>query len=241
MMFLCGNGIDEFLHLSKRLLKTTLISCLLLRLLGRAAVLMPLQLCLSKSLRMCVDYRLLNGKTRKDAFPLPHIDKSLDALTSTCWFSTLDLASEYNQVPVAESDFGLFEWNHMPFRLYNAPSSFQRLMQWIFGDQQCQSLLLYLDDIVAFSSTTEQPLERLGSVLGHLQREGLKVKLSKCAFFQKEVRYLGHVISDKGVSTDPSKIKAVSSWASPATLSELYSFLGFASYYRRFVEGFAKL
>lgn len=83
---------------------------------------------------MCVDYRPLNGKTRKDAFPLPRIDKSLDNLASTCWFSTLDLASGYNQVPVAESDFGLFEWNRMPFRLYNAPSSFQQLMQWIFGD-----------------------------------------------------------------------------------------------------------
>ncbi len=202
------------------------------------------------SLHMCVDYRLLNGKTRKDAFPLPRIDESLDALTGARWFSTMDLASGYNQVPVAESDrpktafctpFGLFEWNRMPFGLCNAPSTFQRLMQRIFGDQQCQSLLLYLDDIVVFSTTIEQHLERLGVVLGRLQHEGLKVKLSKCAFFQREVRYLGHVISDQGVSTDPSKIEAVSNWPLPATLSELRSFLGFASYYRRFVEGFAKL
>ena len=202
------------------------------------------------NLRMCVDYRLLNGKTRKDAFPLPRIDESLDALTGARWLSTLDLASGYNQVPMAEADrlktafctpFGLFEWNRMPFGLCNDPSTFQRLMQRIFGDQQCQSLLLYLDDIVVFSSTTEQHLERLGVVLGRLQHEGLKVKLSKCAFFQQEVSYLGHVISDKGVSTDPNKVKAVSSWPSPATLSELRSFLGFASYYRRFVEGFAKL
>ena len=202
------------------------------------------------SLRMCVDYRLLNSKTRKDAFPLPRIDESLDALTGARWFSTMDLASGYNQVPVAESDrpktafctpFGLFEWNRMPFGLCNAPSTFQRLMQRIFGDQQCQSLLLYLDDIVVFSSTIDQHLERLGGVLGRLQHEGLKAKLKKCAFFQQKVRYLGHVISDQGVSTDPSKIEAVSNWPCPATLSELRSFLGFASYYRRFVEGFAKL
>lgn len=202
------------------------------------------------TVRMCVDYRLLNGKTRKDAFPLPRIDESLDALTGARWFSTMDLASGYNQVPVVESDrsktafctpFGLFEWNRMPFGLCNAPSTFQRLMQRIFGDQQCQSLLLYLDDIVVFSSTIEQHLERLSVVLGRLQREGLKVKLSKCAFFQQEVSYLGHVISDKGVSTDPSKIEAVSSWPPPATPSELRSFLGFASYYRRFVDGFARL
>lgn len=144
------------------------------------------------SLRMCVDYRQLNSKTRKDAFPLPRIEESLDALTGACWFSTLDLASGYNQVPVAESDraktafctpFGLFEWNRMPFGLCNAPSTFQRLMQRIFGDQQCQSLLLYLDDIVVFSSTIEEHLDRLKAVLGRLQKENLKVKLSKCAFF----------------------------------------------------------
>ncbi|XP_077957579.1 uncharacterized protein LOC144406215 [Gasterosteus aculeatus] len=134
-------------------------------------------------LRMCVDYRQLNSKTRKDAFPLPRIEESLDALSGACWFSTLDLASGYNQVPVAELDwaktafctpFGLFEWNRMPFVLCNAPSTFQRLMQRIFGDQQCQSLLLYLDDIVVFSSTVEQHLERLEVVLSRLQTEGLK-------------------------------------------------------------------
>lgn len=202
------------------------------------------------SLRMCVDYRQLNSKTRKDAFPLPRIDESLDALSGACWFSTLDLASGYNQVPVTEADrpktafctpFGLFEWNRMPFGLCNAPSTFQRLMQRIFGDQQCQSLLLYLDDIVVFSSSVEQHLERLKVVLGRLQAEGLKAKLSKCSFFQKEVHYLGHVISGQGVSTDQGKIEVVANWPVPTTVSELRSFLGFASYYRRFVEGFAKL
>lgn len=200
--------------------------------------------------RMCVDYRQLNNKTRKDAFPLPRIEESLDALTGARWFSTMDLASGYNQVPVTEEDrpktafctpFGLFEWNRMPFGLCNAPSTFQRLMQRLFGDQQCQSLLLYLDDIVIFSSTVSQHLERLDVVLGRLQQEGLKAKLAKCAFFQREVRYLGHVISDQGVSTDPSKVEVVANWQPPKTVSELRSFLGFASYYRRFVEGFAKL
>lgn len=129
----------------------------------------------------------------------------------------------------------------MPFGLCNAPSTFQRLMQRIFGDQQCQSLLLYLDDIVVFSGSVKQHLERLGVVLSRLEQEGLKVKLSKCAFFQQQVRYLGHVISNQGVATDPSKIEEVSSWPTPTTVSELRSFLGFASYYRQFVEGFAKL
>ena len=202
------------------------------------------------SLRMCVDYRQLNSKTRKDAFPLPRIEESLDALTGARWFSTMDLTSGYNQVPVTEADrpktafctpFGLFEWNRMPFGLCNAPSTFQRLMQRMFGDQQGQSLLLYLDDIVVFSSTVQQHLQRLDAVLGRLQQEGLKAKLSKCAFFQPEVHYLGHVVSANGVSTDPAKIEAVAKWPPPKTVSELRSFLGFASYYRRFVEGFAKL
>lgn len=201
-------------------------------------------------LRMCVDYCLLNSKTRKDAFPLPRIEESLDTLAGARWFTTLDLASGYNQVPVAEQDkpkttfctpFGLFEWNRMPFGLCNAPSTFQRLMQRMFGDQQCQSLLLYLDDIIVFSSSVSQHLQRLEVVLSRLQREGLKVKLEKCAFFQREVSYLGHIISCQGVSTDPAKIEAVAKWQRPSQVSELRSFLGFASYYRRFVEGFAKL
>ena len=201
-------------------------------------------------LRLCVDYRLLNTKTRKDAFPLPRIEESLDSLCGARWFSTIDLASGYNQVPVAEEDkpktafctpFGLFEFNRMPFGLCNAPSTFQRLMQRMFGGQQGQSLLLYLDDIIVFSSSVSEHLQRLEAVLGRLQQEGLKVKLGKCAFFQQQVNYLGHVISSQGVSTDPAKIEAVAKWPRPRQVAELRSFLGFASYYRRFVEGFAKL
>ena len=202
------------------------------------------------NLRLCVDYRLLNSKTRKDAFPLPRIEESLDALSGACWFSTIDLASGYNQVPMTEQDrpktafctpFGLFEFNRMPFGLCNAPSTFQRLMQRMFGKEQGQSLLLYLDDIIVFSSSVEQHLQRLEIVLDRLQKEGLKAKLEKCAFFRREVGYLGHVITSQGVSTDPKKIEAVSKWQRPRHISELRSFLGFASYYRRFVEGFAKL
>ena len=201
------------------------------------------------SLRMCVDYCLLNAKTRKDAFPLPCIEESLDALSGAQWFSTLNLASGYNQVPVSEPDkqkiafctpFGLFEWNRMPFGLCNAPSTFQRLMQRMFGEQQCESLL-YLDDIIVFSSSVSQHVQRLEVVLDRLQREGLKVKLSKCSFFRREVGYLGHIISDQGVATDPAKIESVAKWPRPGQVSELRSFLGFASYYRYFVEGFAKL
>ncbi len=129
----------------------------------------------------------------------------------------------------------------MPFGLCNAPSTFQRLMGRLFGDQQCQSLLLYLDDIVMFSTSIAQHLERLEVVLGRLEWDGLKARLEKCAFLQQEVRCLGHVISSRGVATNPSKITSVAQWPGPSSVTELRSFLGFSSYYRRFVEGFAKL
>lgn len=127
----------------------------------------------------------------------------------------------------------------MPFALCNAPGTFQRLMERIFGDQSFQSLLLYLDDIVIFSSSVEQHLQRLELVLQRLQQQKLKAKLNKCCFFCQEVKYLGH-FSAQGVATDPG-IAAVADWRQPHNIQELRSFLGFASYYRRFVEGFAKL
>lgn len=129
---------------------------------------------------MWVDYRPLN------AFPLPRIEESLDALSGARWFSTIDLASSYNQVPVLEKDrpktafctaFGLFKFNRMPFGLCNAPSTFQWLMQRMFGDQQGQSLLLYLDNILIYSSSVEQQLQRLEVVLGRPQKEGLNANL----------------------------------------------------------------
>lgn len=152
------------------------------------------------SIRLCVDYRQLNAKTRKDAYPLPRTEDSLDALSGARWFSTLDLASGYNQVPVAEKDkfkmafctpFGLFELNRMPLGLSNAPGTFQCLMERMFGDQRYNSVLLYLDDVIVFSSSVSQHLEKLEEVFSRLQQQGLKVKLSKCNFFSKTGQLLG--------------------------------------------------
>lgn len=121
--------------------------------------------------------------------------------------------------------FGLFEWNRMPFGLCNALDTFHQLMQRMFGDQQCQSLLLYLDDIIVFLSSISQQLQRLEVVLDQLQSKGLKAKLEKCTFFCPGVHYLGHVISRMGVSTDPAKIEAVVNWPHPHHVSALRSFL----------------
>jgi transposase InsO family protein len=198
---------------------------------------------------MCVDYRQLNAKTKPDAYPLPRIEEVLDALGGAKYFSTIDLASAYNQVEVNPTDrhktafttpMGLFEYNRMPFGLSNAPATFQRLMQGIFRDDLLQILICYLDDIIVYSNDIEEHLERLETVFLKLKEHGLKIEPKKCDFFKPKVSYLGHVVSSEGIETDPAKIEVVEKWPNPKTLKEVRSFLGFASYYRRFVPGFAK-
>lgn len=198
--------------------------------------------------RFCVDYRKLNEVTRKDAYPLPRIDDALDSLSNACWFSTLDLTSGYWQVEVDPKDRhktafttrqGLFEFNVLSFGLCNAPSTFQRLMDLILADLQWTTCLVYLDDIIVFGRTFHEHLTRLDGVLEKLRQANLKVKPSKCNLFSTQVHYLGHVISSEGVMPDPAKVEAVREWPIPANQTEVQSFIGLASYYRRFVRGFA--
>ena len=129
----------------------------------------------------------------------------------------------------------------MPFGLCGAPATFQRLMQSCLHDQIYQLLLVYLDDVIVFSKTFEEHLERLDKVLTRLAQHGLKIKREKCSFLQKAVSYLGYVVSSNGISTDPDKITVVENRPVPGTVKELRSFLGFASYYRRFVKDFSKV
>ena len=200
------------------------------------------------SVRMCIDYRKLNAITQKDAFPLPRIDDTLDILSGSKWFSTLDLISGYWQVEVAKEDRdktafctqeGLFEFKVMPFRLCNTPATFQRLMNLVLAGLQWSSCLVYLDDIIIVGSTFEEHMERSKAVLERLRKAGLKLQPLKCRFFQQEVQYLGHVVSKHGISTDPSKIEKVIQWPFPCSKKEVQQFLGFAGYYRRFIRDFS--
>ena len=204
----------------------------------------------SGEIRLCCDYRRLNSVTRKDSFPLPRIDECLDALGGAKYFTTLDLASGYHQVAMADSDkaktaftcpFGLYEYSRMPFGLCNAPATFQRLMNASMHDFIFRILLVYLDDLLVYDGTFESHLKSLEKVYLRLQQIGVRLNPEKCQFGYFLVCFLGHTVSADGVGTDPSKVEAVLNWPIPKTLKDVRSFLGLASYYRRFVKGFSSI
>jgi transposase InsO family protein len=200
--------------------------------------------------RCCVDYRQVNLLTRKDAYPLPRTDDCLDALAGARWFTTLDLRSSYHQIELEPSDAdktaficrrGSFRYLTMPFGLCNAGATFQRLMDVLMMGLKYETCVVYLDDIVVFSSSLNQHVERLELVLQRLQNAGLKLKPEKCKLMRRAVDFLGHIVSADGVSVNPDKISAVVDWPIPANITELRAFLGLCSYYRKFVQGFSEV
>ena len=201
-------------------------------------------------IRLCCDFRPINLRTRRDSFPLPRIEESLDALGGATVFSTLDLASGYHQVAMEEDDipktaftcpFGLFEWLRMPFGLCNAPSTFQRLMQKAMSGFLFEILLVYIDDLLVYSKDWDTHLEDLQKVLTRLKEIGVKLKPSKCQMGQPEVAFLGHRVSAEGIATDPDKLRDVEAFPPPKTLKNVRQFLGLTGYYRRFVKDYARI
>ena len=198
--------------------------------------------------RFCVDYRQLNNKTRKDAYPLPLISECLDTLGGASWFSTFDLRAGYHQVALHPRDRhktafvtrgGSFQFRVLPFGLCGSPASFSRLMGLVMAGLNFSICLIYLDDIIVFSKDLETHLQRLELVLERLVAVNLKLKPSKCHLLQKRVLFLGHIVSQEGIETDPRKIEAVRSWPTPTKLKEVRAFMGLCSYYRKFVPQFA--
>ena len=198
--------------------------------------------------RFCIDYRKLNSITEKNKYPLPRIEDTKDHLHGAKFFSTIDLYSGYWQIEINEEDKqktafttedGHFEFNRMPFGLTNAPATFQKLMNDILRPIKKEFALVYLDDIIIFSKTIESHIKHIQIVFDLLRREGLKIKPNKCTFLQKEVEYLGHIVTEDGIKPDPKKQEAIRNYPVPKNVDHLRSFLGLAGYYRKFVKNYA--
>ena len=205
----------------------------------------------SGALRFCVDYRMINKVTVKDAYALPRIEECFDYLAGAKMFSCLDLRSGYYQVEIEDSHkprtaftvgpLGFYEFNRMPFGLTNAPSTFQRLMEKVVGDCNLKECLVFLDDVIVHGRSHTEHLERLEKVFQKISSHGLKLNGEKCSFFKRRIKYLGHIVSENGIETDPEKISKVRDWPTPTNVDSIRTFLGFVGYYRKFVKDFAKL
>lgn len=202
-----------------------------------------------KRWRIVIDYRKLNDITIGENYPIPQINEILDQLGQSKYFTTLDLASGFHQIQMSPIDApktafsvpqGHFQFNRMPFGLKNAPATFQRTMNTVLSGLQGIHCFVYLDDIVIYSYDLPSHIEKLNLVFNKLRNFRLKLQPDKCEFLRKEVAYLGHVISGEGVKPNPEKIKAVTQFPVPTCAKDIKSFLGLASYYRRFIPEFSK-
>lgn len=202
------------------------------------------------SIRLCLDFRMLNAITKRDGYPLPRIDTSLGLLRGAKVFSTMDLVGGYHQVIVNPADrektafatpWGQFQYRRAPFGVVNMPALFSRMMNRVFAGMLWVHILIYLDDILCFSETVEEHTLLLEQVFVRLHAAGLKLKGRKCSFYQKSVRYLGHQVTEGGISLDGDKIKAIQEKPSPTSLAELRSDIGLFSYYRMFIKDFSAI
>jgi hypothetical protein len=198
--------------------------------------------------RMCIDYRALNARTIKNAYPLPRIQECIDKLGNARRLSTLDLLSGYWQLRVAEKDiqktafntrYGKYEFLVMPFGLTNAPATFQTLMNQILRPYIDKFVLVYLDDILVYSESEEKHLEHLRVVFETLRKHKLFANPKKCVFNQSTVEFCGHLVGQGVTRVLDSKVKAICEWPQPKNVQEVRQFYGLVNYYRRFIRYFS--
>ncbi len=201
-----------------------------------------------QSLRLYVDYRALNAKTVPDRHPIPRIQESLDNLGGNVWFSVLDQGKAYHQGYISnESEhltpWGLYKWVRIPFGLRNAPGALQRFVENCLGDLRDEICIPYLDDIIVFSSTLKEHVSNLKKVFQRLPEHGVKLKPKKCKLFQREVTFLGRVVSADGYKLDPASIQPILNMqkSTPNTVGDVRKLLGLLGYYRRYIENFLNL
>ena len=202
------------------------------------------------TLRLCIDYRQLNSKTVPDQHPLPRVQTTLESLGGNNWFSLLDQGKAYHQGYVSPESrhktafitpWGLFEWVRIPFGLMNAPGEFQRFMEDCLYGMRNEICIPYLDHVIVFSKSFEEHLEHTRQVLQRLRAHGIKLKPEKCKLFQKEINYLGQIVSSDGYRPDPAKVSAVTTLknSAPKTVGEVRKLLGLIGYYRRYIPNLA--
>ena len=203
------------------------------------------------SLWFCIDFRRLNAWTKKDAYPLLHMQETVESMVGARHFSCMDLKSGFWQVQMDEESrqytaftvgsMGVYEFLRMPYGLCNAPAMFQYLMQNCLGELNLMYALIYLDDMIVYSKTEEEHLVRLHAILERFMEHGLKLKPSKCDFFRTEISYLGHKVSAARMELGTKGLKGIKEIAPPTTYTQVRKFLGAVGYFRRFIKGYARI
>ena len=203
------------------------------------------------TLWFCIDFRKLNSRTKKDLFPLPHMQETMESMVGARFFSSMDLKSGFWQVRMSEKSrqytaftvgsLGMYEFLLMSYGLCNAPAMFQRLMQNCLGELNLTYALVYLDDVIVYSKTEEDHLRRLQAVFEHFHEHGLKLKPSKCSFLRKQIAFLGHEISTDGMKPGTLNLEGITEMAPPANYTEVRCFLGMTGFFRRFIKNYARI
>lgn len=200
--------------------------------------------------RMCVDFRELNDNTVPDRFPLPLISDQISRLHGCNYFTTLDMASGFHQIPVHENSIeytafvtpdGQYEYLTMPFGLRNAPSVYQRVITNVLGKLASSYVVVYMDDILITAKTVEEGLERLERVLQVLTQAGFSLNVKKCLFLKEKVQFLGFEVCKGEIRPNPKKIEALTALPPPQTVTQLRQFIGLASYFRQFILKFSQI
>jgi hypothetical protein len=202
------------------------------------------------TLRLCVDYRGLNDITIKNRCLLPLISETLDQLSGSKVFTALDLKDAYHRIPIKKGDewktafrtrYGHFEYLVMPFGLTNAPATFQAYINKALAGLLDEFCVVYLDDILIYSNTREEHARHVRVVLDRLRKHALFASRKKCKFFTDSVEFLGFIVSSAGVSMDPRRVDTIEDWPEPKTFKHVQQFLGFANFYRRFIQSYSKI
>ena len=203
-----------------------------------------------RGIRICVDYRGLNKVTIANRYPIPLMNELQDRVRGAKIFTKLDLKNGYHLIRIKEGDewktafrtrYGLYEFLVMPFGLSNAPATFQAMMNNIFADMLDNGTIAFLDDCLIYTATMEEHDAIVKEVLRRLDKHDLAINPEKCEWAVERVEFLGYIVSAEGLEMAEDKVRTVQEWASPRSLRDVQQFLGFANFYRRFIEGFSKV